>query len=334
MVWLYDHIPLLRQWRFVGRALAVGSFWLAVLLAARADGLWRAMLQPCWRDWVVRLAPLLRLRQAAMLGLVALTGAIVLQVHDQWKSWGVTEVQHDFEDVCLYWLRQREPDRPLAVYRVGYEIVDSFLNNQVRLHDIEADYQALPQPSTLGQVNLLSVMPEYAMAWDTDTRHYLIANGYRQVPDTPRGMDGRPCLYHNPNMLSYAFTVSKLDLQSTAGELPPELATPVTTLERYPGRIRVWVNGDALMIQVLTLQEVAFPGWQVTIDGQPARLEVVGGQIAVVLPRDVSRHEIVFEYRPPLLYQGGAITLVTCLFCVPYLLRGDRLIRRRSRRSV
>jgi hypothetical protein len=331
MVWLYDHIPVLRQWRFVGRALAVGSFWLAVLLAARADGLWRAMLVPDWRDWVARLAPPIRLRQDAMLVMVALVGAVAYQVYDQWKSWGVTEAQLDFEDVCLYWLREREPDRPLAVYRVGYEIIDSFLNNRVRLHDIEADYQALPQPSTIGQVNLLGVMPEYAMAWDTITRHFLIATGYRQVPDTPRGMDGRPCLYRNPNVLSYAFTVSKLDLQSTYSELPPELTTPVTTLERYPDRIRLWVNGDAMAIQVLTVQEVAFPGWRVTMDGQPARLEVVGGQIGVTLPRDESRHEVIFEYHPPLLYQGGAITLATCLFCVPYLLRADRLIRRLRR---
>jgi hypothetical protein len=273
----------------------------------------------------------MRLRQDAVLVMVALVGAIAYQVYGQWKSWGVTEPQLDFEDVCLYWLREREPERPLAVYRVGYEIIDSFLNNRVRLHDIEADYQALPPASTIGQVNLLGVMPEYAMAWDTDTRHFLIATGYRQVPDTPRGMDGRPCLYRNPNVLSYAFTVSKLDLQSTYSDLPPELTTPVTALERYPDRIRLWVNGDAMAIQVLTLQEVAFPGWRVTMDGQPARLEVVGGQIGVTLPRDESRHEVIFEYRPPLLYQGGAITLAACLFCVPYLLRADRLIRRLRR---
>ena len=84
-------------------------------------------------------------------------------------------------------------------------------------------------------------------------------------------------------------------------------------------------------VQVLEPGELlaAFPGWRVSIDGQPARLEIVGGQVAVVLPTDESQHEIVFEYRPPLLILGGAITLATCLFCVLYLLRGARLFRRR-----
>ncbi|MBC7814033.1 MAG: hypothetical protein H7175_22965, partial [Burkholderiales bacterium] len=41
---LYEIIPPLRQWRFVGRALAVAAFWIAVLIAMRADGLWRALL--------------------------------------------------------------------------------------------------------------------------------------------------------------------------------------------------------------------------------------------------------------------------------------------------
>jgi hypothetical protein len=39
-------------------------------------------------------------------------------------------------------------------------MIDSFLNNRGRLHDIEADYR--PRGLDYRPVNLLGVMPEYA----------------------------------------------------------------------------------------------------------------------------------------------------------------------------
>jgi hypothetical protein len=331
MIWLYDHVPLLRQWRFVGRALAWGSFWLAVLLAARMDSLWRATLQSCWRDWTA-LIPSTVWRGAAALALAGLSGIAAYQTNAQWKIWAGTSELFDFDDACLDWLRRREPDRPLTVYRLGYDVVYTFLDHGVRLHDIEADYQALPQRWTLGHVSLLNRLPEYGMAWVTDSRHFLLASGYRMVPDSARVL-GRPCLYHKPDALSYAFTVPKNVLHTTYREFPAGLTTPVADLERLPDRIRLWVNGDTSALQVLALQEAAFPGWRVSIDGQPARLEVVGGLIGVILPVDNARHEITFEYRPPLLYQGGAITLITGAFCILYLLRGERWLRRLRRNA-
>jgi hypothetical protein len=40
--WLYAHIPLLAEFRYVGRALAVAGLWWALLAGLAADALWRA----------------------------------------------------------------------------------------------------------------------------------------------------------------------------------------------------------------------------------------------------------------------------------------------------
>jgi hypothetical protein len=40
--WLYAHIPLLAEFRYVGRALAVAALWWALLAGLAADALWRA----------------------------------------------------------------------------------------------------------------------------------------------------------------------------------------------------------------------------------------------------------------------------------------------------
>lgn len=63
---------------------------------------------------------------------------------------------------------------------------------------------------------------------------------------------------------------------------------------------------------VLVLRQQAARGWRVTIDGQSARSLIVDG-----IFRGVSvakgRHEIVWTYRPPSLYIGAAITLMSLL---------------------
>ncbi|MEI8130836.1 MAG: YfhO family protein [Leptolinea sp.] len=65
----------------------------------------------------------------------------------------------------------------------------------------------------------------------------------------------------------------------------------------------------------LVLSEINYPGWQVTIDGQPAEIKN-----AYKLLRSVSipdgTHEIHITFVPYLVYSGGGISLLSILLCV------------------
>lgn len=319
-VWLYKNVPLIGQWRFVGRALAVASFWIAVLVALRVDGLWRALLHPGrWR--------LLRPVQSVALALLLVaSGAAAYQLNANWGASSFTDPPTYKDDVCVSWLRMQQPGRALSVWRGGYDAVTTFLSNKVRLFNIEADYAALPIPWTLGRMNLLSniSLPEYGIAWTAQERAFFIEQGYRPVPGSAL-IDRHHCLWRKPDALSYAYTLPLDTAQNLQGEsLDVTLTTPITTFNRLPDEIGLWAQADAQAARVLTLQEAAFPGWQVEVNGQPASLESVGGQIGVVLPAGESAYAVRFVYRPPLFYIGAALTLLTCAFCALYLLRTER----------
>ena len=81
-------------------------------------------------------------------------------------------------------------------------------------------------------------------------------------------------------------------------------------LEDTPGRIAGQVSLEAERQVVLT--ELYFPGWQVQIDGEPARLELADGMFqAVTVP--AGDHQLVWEYRPRSVRTGAIISLVTLL---------------------
>ncbi len=339
-VWLYDILPPLRGWRFVGRALAVGSFLLALLLAIRLDSLWRSLRETDWQAYFpnrpagVRLARWLP--RAALVGLVVSASAAAYQVNRQWDadmSDRLNPIHKD--DECVSWLRAQHPDQELAVWRWGYTAITTYLNNNVRKWRVHADFEMRPMQATLGRIDLTTSLPPYGIAWTQSEKDYLRTQNYRIIPDSPFVREANaPCLYYKPDALAYAYTVPVRLLQRMGYQeppayvtLPPAITTPVTRYERQPDAIALIAYADPYDEQVLTLQERAYPGWMVTVDGQPVRLESVGGQIGVRLPPGTGAHQVVFMYRPPLLLAGAMITLASAAFSIGYLLRVDRWLR-------
>ncbi len=332
--WLYQHIPLLGQWRFVGRALGAASFWIAILVALRVDGLWQAMRQPGWLARLAGASP--RLRRGLVYGLagalIVASAAAAQQVLVKWHTLAGTIGINVYDDLCLRWLREQHPGEELAVYRVNYDAITPFLTYQVRLVNVEADFTPLPQPATLGRnFDLTASLPAYAIAWTEATRTHVAARGYVPDPESPAPVDQNHCLWRLPGgALPYAYRLTLPALEAAQGGLlDPARITPIETFRRYPDTIVVAVTADQTDPLVVTIQERAYPGWQVSVDGNAARLDSVGGQVGVVLPPDGAPHAITFAYRPPLLYLGGAITLITWAGCVLYLLGADRALLRR-----
>jgi len=58
----------------------------------------------------------------------------------------------------------------------------------------------------------------------------------------------------------------------------------------------------------LTLSEVNYPGWQVSVDNVAAQLEA-GEAFLRRVPLDAGTHTVTFEFWPASVFQGLAITL-------------------------
>ncbi|MCU0513192.1 MAG: glycosyltransferase family 39 protein [Anaerolineae bacterium] len=316
--WLYNTIPLLGGWRFVGRALAVGSFWVAVLVTLRVDALWRS----------TQALPAAWLRGLAGAALVLACAAAVRQTLTPWLNSGL-QAEETYVDTCLRGLRAARPDEHLSVWMFGYVRLDPFLEQRIRLYNIEAEFLPLPEPFTVGSRDWLlwREMPPYALP-DANNRAFLREMGYMPLADSPR-VDGQNCLLYWPQQdIPYAFTLPP-DRVAVAQPWPllQGDSVPVRPALRRADTVVLPVAGAADE-RLLIVQETAYPGWQVTLNGQPAALEVAGGLVAVRLPPGPGQfYEVVFAYRPPLVMIGGALTLTTCALCLVVLLR--RRLRRR-----
>ena len=81
-------------------------------------------------------------------------------------------------------------------------------------------------------------------------------------------------------------------------------ATRVSALLVTPNRITLNAQGPGLLV----LSEIAYPGWQVTVDGEPARIETVAGVLRGVR-LTAGPHSVSFRFHPLTVYIGAAISL-------------------------
>jgi hypothetical protein len=321
---MYAEIGLFHHWRYIGRVLAVGAFWLAVLIALRADDVMHALgTLPRQQPRVPHTA--IRLLQIALV-LVTLGAACDLLAAGQ--QFTLSRRAPANRSWCVDWLRAQHPKDELSVFAYsGFESAAVFLENHVRLSNIEVLFDTDPRPSTIGDLALIDLMLEYGIAHNTDEVDYLLAAGYEPVEGSPPAYGAFPCLYARSDALRYAFSVplSRIDA-ATPDTLPESLpTTPLDVAHRTPDRITLRVTADPTQPEVVVIQELAYPGWRVWIDDQPARLESVGGWSGVILPPDGETHTVRFAFRPTLFYRGAGVTLASILACVIYLLRKSRL---------
>lgn len=323
---LYEALPVLGEWRFVGRALSVSGFWLVVAAAWRVDGLSRVLLSASGGMWAGVG------RAGALLALVA-SPLAVLEVASSWGARYETAPLHAPSERCLGWLRDQHPRADLIpVWRWGYDIPHLFIDHNLRLVNIEADFLPLPEPATLLDVDLTRRLPAYAIATSPETHRFLRDAGYQPVSGAPMP-DNLPCLYHAPQReLAYAFVLSAAELARV--NAPQDLngrARPVP-YRRWPDTIVAASDQRG----VLVIQETAYPGWRAWVNDQPAPVESVGGWVGVRLPDEPGSHRVKLAYRPPLVFYGALLTLLTAASCLVFLLRtpARQAIRPRRGREI
>ncbi len=317
--WAYNTLPGIGRWRFVGRALAGASFWLAVLVALRADGLLTAILN---RDGQPYRLP----RWARVLGAsVLLTGGIAAAYQSTtiWDIWGGTDDADIQIETCVRWLRAGQPDGPLAVYRLDYREVLAMYLNRVRILPIEADYYAIPREVGEGSPLYQQALPLYGLPKrDQDSTFLLVENPYRRVVGSPQIDRGAPCVARLDTALPYAFSawISLVRATDIAGN---GLGTPLPVLDYRPGFVTVEATPLDENTSVAVVQEVAYPGWRAWVDGERAEITPVGGFLAVTFPPtpDPSPVTVRFAYRPRGFLWGSLLTLLTAAGMAVYLLR-------------
>lgn len=336
VLWLYDTFAPLRQWRFVPRALAVGSFWLALWVGLRTDILWKAVQNADWGGLFnidaskrkVRLIPI-----ALSLIMVVAAGLAAIEVNDRWyQASGAMRAIEPTRDECTRWLRQQYPDEYLEVWQQHYSEITTFLNHRIRTSNIAADFEMSPQAPTVGAdwLDLNGVLPSFAQLNEREERTWGKEMGYQMVQGSPLFADGLPCLSRQLKpTLPYAYSITLTDLNqlvlpAAPFELDVRAFNPIHLVERRDDQIALIVTDKRTAPIVVGVQESAYPGWRVEVDGQPVHLESVGGQIGVVLPAGDAPVQIYFVYEPTQPVIGGLITLITSVICVLYLMSQRR----------
>jgi hypothetical protein len=103
-----------------------------------------------------------------------------------------------------------------------------------------------------------------------------------------------------------------------AEDAPPgEQIRSITWISREPNRVLLKASGPGLLV----LSELAYPGWQVRVDGSPAQVKKVGGLLRGVR-LETGAHGIEFFFRPTSLYIGLILAAAAWLIFLGTLLPG------------
>ncbi|MCZ7570144.1 MAG: hypothetical protein M5U01_16385 [Ardenticatenaceae bacterium] len=319
--WVYKALPVLYTFRFPGRLLIVGASPLIVLGGFGLQSLWlrtRRVTRPVTFRLVLSRREAtsevqIRLSWLVNLALIILLAQSVLNVRTVNQPFAfTTNRQRDQRALrAMTWLRERDPSLysiAAGDWRVwwwwttaAYELEQPVLN--FAYNRFVSTFRA---QQTEGSV--VRARPKYVFPWQDQP-----PAGGRLLGD----FEGLP-VYEMPNALPYAFAIS-----------PERLAqrSPLT-----PADVRAldarWLNPNQLVVdapagpsgQQLVALVSMFPGWKVSIDGQPVALTPVNDYLGVTMLDGA--HTYTFSFEPPLFFVGLGISLLTLLI-VLWLLVGQ-----------
>lgn len=127
----------------------------------------------------------------------------------------------------------------------------------------------------------------------------------------------------NPALNIWETVVLETDVPSATASRPAQITIQVSTATEQRYRV------DSAAAGVLVSSEIAAPGWQVHVDGQPApALRAYGTLRAVALP--AGQHTVVWHYRPWWVYLAIWVSLLSSLGA----LWATTLFKRPAARSV
>ena len=312
---LYDLVPFLREWRFPERMLAAAVPLVAMLLATAFDGLWQQL-----HIWHMAEAKTTR---RGLSGLV-IAGVLTLGLA------GGVDILYNWERSIGLWpsrsasfavtvpLRAREPAALLSIETGGFHDYDSLYAVRARAIFGNPDYRPKPLPATIATPDGLTLYAPYALSYWAEVQANFQRHGYRAVPALPNVDSGLWTLYQHPLTVPYSFTVPLATLNDPFARLPLDGAQAVSYWHQLD-RILIQApptNGDVVLI----VQETAYPGWRVAVNGKRVPLESVAGVIGVRLSASSVPLMVEFRYVPVWLYVGAAIMSLSATVVIPILI--------------
>jgi hypothetical protein len=317
---LYEAIPPLKDWRNTARMGVMVTTWLALTAAVCLDAivgcLWTMQAHITAITWR-RVAIF-----AAMSGLIVWSALAVADVTRNWRrmvSFVPAGTVGYAEPLGLRYLRDRFPHQFLNVINREWLVHFGFNHTMTRFAYGDAHVFTVGMPSTIG--GYIDFKPEFAVStvgFEPMARY----RGYLPFADVEAPTGIGPAAWYHPYTYPYAFVTKEINL------FDPRQAMAVSYWHQIDQIILTARNFAA--DSVLVAQETAYPGWVATINGQPARLESIGGRLGVRLPNELATGSaeipvtVIFSYRPPKVYLGGFVTVLAALLTMGYLLRLDQ----------
>ncbi len=141
--------------------------------------------------------------------------------------------------------------------------------------DPQADWGFEPNAALMGELSILQIVSAYPIA-DTEL----------ELEKTVDGLH----FYTNPQARPRAWVIG---------------GDPVHIRSHTPNRLVMVASGPGMLVT----SEIAYPGWEVAVDGSPASLQIHGGLLRAV-QLSVGEHEVEFSFRPGSLRVGALITVL------------------------
>jgi hypothetical protein len=320
-----------RLWHQVG-----GWAWLLLMVAVGGVVLW-AVLRPQPR------------RRAALLGGLLL----VLALADLWQlSFKFVHLERTMPTAMWFDAVALIGETEERVLPWGLSFVEQNGAGQVGLRSVFG-YNAL-EPAAI--VSLTSYVPDpRSIAYDLLSVGYVVSESPLETYTagdqalTLFGQQGNAWVYRRARVLPPVRLVSQVEVISDNGAALGRLHQPgfdpatTATVAEAPGcEVSGGVAGTAALLgheptrwEVLTesdvatllvVAEAAYPGWQVSVDGEGTTpVTAYTALRAVCIPP--GRHHVIWQFQPVSLLAGGVVSAVTVavqLFAARQLLRGTR----------
>jgi hypothetical protein len=141
--------------------------------------------------------------------------------------------------------------------------------------DPQADWGFKPDAASMGELSILKIVSAYP-----------IVDAELDFEKTEDGLH----FYTNPQAQPRARVIG---------------GDPVHIRSHTPNRLVMVASGPGTLVT----SEIAYPGWEVAVDGSPASLQTHGGLLRAV-QLSAGEHEVEFTFRPGSLRAGALITLL------------------------
>ncbi len=310
---IYAESSFLQGFRHPPRIIIFSSAIVFALAGLGLDALWRLL----WRARTAEPETARGRQILSWVGLALVGVALVVSVWDIYstnRQYVTTRDDYAPPWTFMQWLRDHEASPALLAYDANH--ASAVISNGLRYFDLFYGFNDIRRID--GQINSRAVVPK---------PHYQV----KVSTDPPPTRDAVPLftyenhtLYKLPQSLPYAFVVKNDALMSGAsGELQLSDVSPARSVSSTVNTMQIVASGEAN--STLVAFATHYPGWQVTVDGQPQEIQNVSGHLAT--PLLAGEHTYVFTFSPSGFWVGLAISLLALAVCVgllAYELTGTR----------